>query len=39
MATKPDIELVHLTKRYCAAVVVDAIHLKIPAGSYCWSIS
>ncbi|MCW5735118.1 MAG: ABC transporter ATP-binding protein [Enhydrobacter sp.] len=35
MATKPDIELIHLTKRYGSAVAVDAIHLKIPAGSYC----
>jgi len=35
MATRPDIELVHLTKRYGNAVAVDAIHLKIPAGSYC----
>ncbi|WP_428675130.1 ABC transporter ATP-binding protein [Reyranella sp.] len=35
MANKPDIELVHLTKRYGSAVAVDAIHLKIPAGSYC----
>jgi len=35
MAKKPDIELVHLTKRYGNTVAVDAIHLKIPAGSYC----
>ena len=35
MATKPDIELVHLSKRYGNTVAVDAIHLKIPAGSYC----
>ncbi|CAN5159884.1 ABC transporter ATP-binding protein [soil metagenome] len=35
MAKKPDIELVHLTKRYGTAVAVDAVHLKIPAGSYC----
>ena len=35
MAKKPDIELVHLTKRYGAATAVDAINLKIPAGSYC----
>ena len=35
MAKKPDIELVHLTKRYGKAVAVDAIHLKIPAGTYC----
>src|SRR5689334_23427386 len=35
MAKKPDIELVALTKRYGATVAVDAISLKIPAGSYC----
>jgi putative spermidine/putrescine transport system ATP-binding protein len=35
MANKPDIELVALTKRYGSAVAVDAINLKIPAGSYC----
>jgi putative spermidine/putrescine transport system ATP-binding protein len=35
MAKKPDIELVALTKRYGATVAVDAINLKIPAGSYC----
>jgi putative spermidine/putrescine transport system ATP-binding protein len=35
MATKPDIELVALTKRYGAIAAVDAINLKIPAGSYC----
>ena len=35
MAKKPDIELVALTKRYGGAVAVDAINLKIPAGSYC----
>src|SRR5579872_7135606 len=35
MATKPDIELVALTKRYGTTVAVDAINLKIPAGSYC----
>src|SRR5947208_290458 len=35
MAKKPDIELVHLTKRYGSALAVDAINLKIPAGSYC----
>ena len=35
MAKKPDIELVHLTKRYGNTVAVDAIDLKIPAGSYC----
>src|SRR5436305_8402981 len=35
MAKKPDIELVHLTKRYGSALAVDAINLKIPAGAYC----
>jgi len=35
MAKKPDIELVALTKRYGGTVAVDAIDLKIPAGSYC----
>ena len=35
MATKPDIELVALTKRYGDAVAVDAINLRSPAGTYC----
>ena len=35
MATKPDIELVALTKRFGDTVAVDAVSLKIPAGSYC----
>ncbi len=35
MATRPDIELVSLTKRYGSTVAVDAINLRIPAGSYC----
>ena len=35
MAKKPDIELVALTKRYGTTVAVDAINLKIPAGTYC----
>src|SRR3954463_9622193 len=35
MAKKPDIELVALTKRFGSAVAVDAVDLKIPAGSYC----
>jgi len=35
MATKPDIELVALTKRYGEAVAVDSINLRIPAGTYC----
>jgi putative spermidine/putrescine transport system ATP-binding protein len=35
MATKPDIELVAVTKRYGETVAVDNVGLKIPAGSYC----
>ena len=35
MATKPDIELVALTKRFGDAVAVDTVSLRIPAGSYC----
>ncbi len=35
MATKPDIELVALTKRYGETAAVDTISLRIPAGSYC----
>ena len=35
MATKPDVELVAVTKRYGETVAVDNISLKIPAGSYC----
>ena len=35
MASKPDIELVAVTKRYGETVAVDGISLKIPAGSYC----
>jgi putative spermidine/putrescine transport system ATP-binding protein len=35
MAKKPDIELVALSKRYGETVAVDAINLRIPAGSYC----
>ncbi|WP_062111222.1 ABC transporter ATP-binding protein [Aureimonas sp. AU40] len=30
-----DLELVQLTKRYGATVAVDAIDLRVPAGSYC----
>ena len=30
-----DLELIHVTKRYGAATAVDAIDLKVPAGSYC----
>jgi putative spermidine/putrescine transport system ATP-binding protein len=35
MADKGDIELAAVTKRYGSAVAVDAISLKIPAGTYC----
>jgi len=35
MAKKPDIELVALTKRFGDTVAVEAINLRIPAGSYC----
>jgi len=35
MATKPDIELVALTKRFGETVAVDTVNLRIPAGSYC----
>ncbi len=35
MATKPDIELVAVTKRFGDAVAVDNVSLRIPAGSYC----
>ena len=35
MATKPDVELVAVTKRFGEAVAVDAVSLRIPAGSYC----
>ena len=35
MAKKPDIELVALAKRFGETVAVDAINLRIPAGSYC----
>ncbi|WP_421997682.1 ABC transporter ATP-binding protein [Reyranella sp.] len=35
MATKPDVELVSVTKRYGDTVAVDAVSLRIPAGSYC----
>ena len=35
MATKPDIELVAVTKRFGEAVAVDNVSLRIPAGSYC----
>ncbi len=33
--TTSDLELVHVTKRYGSAVAVDAIDLRIEAGTYC----
>ena len=35
MAGKASLELASLTKRYGAALAVDSIDLKIPAGTYC----
>ncbi len=35
MATTAALELVQLTKMYGDVTAVDAINLKIPAGSYC----
>src|SRR6266508_269127 len=35
MTTKAALELVQLTKKYGGVTAVDAINLKIPAGSYC----
>jgi putative spermidine/putrescine transport system ATP-binding protein len=35
MATKAALELVQLTKMFGSVTAVDAINLKIPAGSYC----
>ncbi|HZQ01209.1 MAG TPA: ABC transporter ATP-binding protein [Reyranella sp.] len=35
MATRPDIELVALSKRFGETVAVDRVNLRIPAGSYC----
>ena len=35
MLEPADLELVHLTKRYGATTAVDAIDLKVPAGTYC----
>jgi putative spermidine/putrescine transport system ATP-binding protein len=35
MTTTAALELVQLTKKYGAVAAVDAINLKIPAGSYC----
>ena len=36
MTTMAALELVQLTKRYGSVTAVDAINLKIPAGSYCF---
>ncbi len=35
MATKPDVELVAVTKRFGETAAVDQVSLRIPAGSYC----
>jgi putative spermidine/putrescine transport system ATP-binding protein len=35
MARPADLELIRLTKRYGATVAVDAVDMKIPAGTYC----
>ena len=35
MATKPDVELVAVTKRFGETAAVDAVSLRIPAGTYC----
>ncbi len=35
MTTTAALELVQLTKKYSGVTAVDAINLKIPAGSYC----
>jgi putative spermidine/putrescine transport system ATP-binding protein len=35
MSQPANLELVHVTKRYGATIAVDAIDLKVPAGSYC----
>ena len=35
MATPAALELVAVTKRYGTTLAVDAINLKIPAGTYC----
>ncbi|MBI2735419.1 MAG: ABC transporter ATP-binding protein [Rhodospirillales bacterium] len=35
MATKPDVELVAVTKRFGETVAVDQVSLRIRAGSYC----
>ena len=35
MTANATLELVQLTKKYGGVTAVDAINLKIPAGSYC----
>ena len=35
MASRTSLELIRVTKRYGSTVAVDAIDLKIPAGTYC----
>ena len=35
MATKPDVELVAVSKRFGETAAVDSVSLRIPAGSYC----
>ena len=35
MAQSANLELVHVSKRYGATLAVDAIDLRVPAGSYC----
>ncbi|HSI41121.1 MAG TPA: ABC transporter ATP-binding protein [Xanthobacteraceae bacterium] len=35
MSKGADIELIEVTKRYGTALAVDAVNLKIPAGTYC----
>jgi len=35
MATKPDVELVAVSKRFGETAAVDTVSLRIPAGSYC----
>ena len=35
MATRPDVELVAVSKRFGETAAVDSVSLRIPAGSYC----
>src|SRR6266540_7552549 len=35
MATKPDVELVAVTKRFGETAAVDTVSLRIPQGTYC----